>query len=178
MFKPGKHILHMIDSHSTDEFFVISLELAMHCAETIEQANAELSAEDGHHLSSVNGADGKPYAFILSRELWNLVRRDLHIGEEELNMQNGVVKSEPLDDFRRFMDSWDFPYEYSPAVKCPVCGSETEDWRTDPFHPFLLSNANMGGLLVFHCTQCGSTIRQKHFKDKMVTEFTPAARKD
>ena len=46
MFKPGKHILHMIDSHSTDEFFVISLELAMHCAETIEQANAELSAED------------------------------------------------------------------------------------------------------------------------------------
>ena len=126
----------------------------------------------------MNGADGKPYAFILSRELWNLVRRDLHIGEEELNMQNGVVKSEPLDDFRRFMDSWDFPYEYSPAVKCPVCGSETEDWRTDPFHPFLLSNANMGGLLVFHCTQCGCTIRQKHFKDKMVTEFTPAARKD
>ena len=76
------------------------------------------------------------------------------------------------------MDSWDFPYEYSPAVKCPVCGSETEDWRTDPFHPFLLSNANMGGLLVFHCAQCGCTIRQKHFKDKMVTEFTPAARKD
>jgi len=169
----------MVDSRTNYEFFVISLDLAVHCAETIEQANAELASDEGrHHLSSVNGPDGKPFAFILSRELWNLVRRDLHIGQEELNMQNGVVKSEPLDDFRRFMDSWDFPYEYSPAVKCPVCGSETEDWRTDPFHPFMLANANMGGLLVFHCTQCGSTIRQKHFKDKVVTEFTPAAKRE
>ena len=41
-----------------------------------------------------------------------------------------------------------------------------------------LAKADLLGLYLDWQAKHGSTIRQKHFKDKMVTEFTPAARKD
>ena len=49
----------------------------------------------------------------------------------------------------------------------------TADWRNDPAHPFHLTTANLGGLLVFRCKSCQSTVRQKHFRDHMAVECTP-----
>ena len=51
-------------------------------------------------------------------------------------------------------------------------GAETDDWRTDPAHPFHLTTANLGGLLVFRCARCHTTIRQKHFRDHRALEHT------
>lgn len=78
--------------------------------------------------------------------------------------------------FEELMQCWNFQYPYSPAVKCPACGAQTLDWIKDPEKPFCLTNANIGGLLVFHCNNCGGTIRQKYFKRHMAEEFTPAGR--
>lgn len=78
----------------------------------------------------------------------------------------------PLADFDELLSCWDFPYAYSPEVCCPHCGASTKDWRSDEKKFFLLKNANIGGLLVFHCTQCGTTIRQKHFRDHVAFEHT------
>ena len=79
---------------------------------------------------------------------------------------------EPMDAFAEFLAYWDFPYPYDPAVHCPHCGAETSNWRNDPLHPFKLANASFGGLLVFHCRKCGTTIRHKHFKDHVCHEHT------
>ena len=82
-----------------------------------------------------------------------------------------ALKPEPLADFETLMEYWDFRYPYSPAVTCPACGKSTDDWRNDPEHPFWLTNATIGGLLVFHCQHCGATVRQKHFTDHVAIEF-------
>ena len=69
-----------------------------------------------------------------------------------------------MADFERLLQFWDFRYPYSPEVTCPRCGAHTADWRNDPAHPFHLTTANLGGLLVFRCKSCQSTVRQKHFR--------------
>ena len=83
--------------------------------------------------------------------------------------------SEPLDGFADFLRYWDFRYPYDPAVSCPHCCVHVADWRDAPGHPFRLANANLGGLLVFRCTSCGATIRQKHFRDHVALESTPGS---
>ena len=83
-----------------------------------------------------------------------------------------VQKQGPLNDFHTLLQFWDFSYPYTPSVSCPVCGAKTEDWIEDKEHKFILTNANLGGLLVFHCKQCGTTIRQKHFKDHIAYEHS------
>ena len=74
------------------------------------------------------------------------------------------------EEFAAFLQCWDFRYPYDPSVLCPYCQAFTPNWQNDDL--FLLHTANIGGLLVFKCSHCGATIRQKHFKDKRVTEFT------
>ena len=83
------------------------------------------------------------------------------------------LNDEPVADFERLLQFWDFRYPYSPEVTCPHCGAHTADWRNDPAHPFHLTTANLGGLLVFRCKSCQSTVRQKHFRDHMAVECTP-----
>lgn len=81
-----------------------------------------------------------------------------------------------LRDFKDFLQCWDFAYAYDPAVRCPHCGATVADWRTDSKHTFILTNASFGGLLVFHCCVCGTTIRHKHFTDHVALEHsTPRA---
>ncbi|MBQ7456595.1 MAG: hypothetical protein IJS54_03170 [Desulfovibrio sp.] len=78
----------------------------------------------------------------------------------------------PLADFKTLMEYWDFSYPYTPNVECPCCQAKTDDWRNDPKERFLLTNATLGGLLVFHCKTCGTTIRHKYFKDHVCYEHT------
>lgn len=86
-----------------------------------------------------------------------------------------AAKSQAGDDltaFNELLESWSFAYPYDPAVSCPACGSATGDWRSDPAHPFRLSSASLGGLLVFQCEKCGATIRHKYFRRHVAKEYT------
>ena len=65
------------------------------------------------------------------------------------------------------------PLEHLNHEPVADCGAHTADWRDDPAHPFHLTTANLGGLLVFRCKSCQSTVRQKHFRDHMAVECTP-----
>ena len=106
----------------------------------------------------------------LSAKLWDLARPAVEKALARLTPPEEAP--EPLEDFRQFLEYWDFKYTYDPSVKCPHCGAETSDWRTDPAHPFHLTTANLGGLLVFRCTCCHTTIRQKHFRDHRALKYT------
>lgn len=121
-------------------------------------------------LSFLVDASGKKIAVLLPWSLWKrvepLVQSVLESADESEDF------TEPVAAFDEFLRYWDFHYPYSPMVHCPVCGSSTENWREDPEHPFLLVNANLGGLLVFRCKRCNTTIRQKHFKDHVALEHT------
>ena len=80
--------------------------------------------------------------------------------------------SHDLAGFNELMESWTFSYPYDPSVICPVCGNASTDWREDADMPFILSSANMGGLLVFRCNKCDATIRHKYYKNKVVKEHS------
>lgn len=117
-------------------------------------------------------ARGTVVAVQLPLALWERLKPALE-AEALAETGPGAPAPEPMDGFADFLRFWDFRYPYDPAVSCPHCGSHVEDWRTAPGHPFRLANANLGGLLVFHCQGCGATIRQKHFRDHVALESTP-----
>ena len=122
------------------------------------------------HIWYVKDAQDNICGVQLSASLWELARPGV---EKALaHLLPPEESAEPLDDFRQFLEYWDFKYPYDPAVRCPHCGAETSDWRTDPEHPFHLTTANLGGLLVFRCVRCRTTIRQKHFRDHRALEHT------
>ncbi|MBO4300935.1 MAG: hypothetical protein J5861_04955 [Desulfovibrio sp.] len=120
---------------------------------------------------------GKPAYVVLPVDVWSKIEASVApLLKEQPSSPTLVQSSGPLQSFEEFMQCWDFRYAYDPAVHCPHCGVETSDWRNDPNSPFVLTNANIGGLLVFHCRRCGTTIRQKHFRDHVALEHsTPKA---
>lgn len=115
---------------------------------------------------------GNPVGVQLSLELW---RKLEPLARRLLESDSGEKRSarEDLAGFAEFLRYWDFRYNYNPAVECPNCHAVSGDWRADPAHPFHLHNANIGGLLVFRCANCGATIRHKYFRDHMAVEFSP-----
>ena len=125
--------------------------------------------EQIHYLTDEHG---NIVAVQLPLALWERLKGALPGGSPEEQAAESAP-AEPLDGFADFLRYWDFRYPYDPAVSCPHCGAHVADWRTAPGHPFHLANANLGGLLVFHCKGCGATIRQKHFRDHVALESTP-----
>ncbi len=114
--------------------------------------------------------EGNIKSVQLSAKLWDKV--ESHVKSVAQSMQTGAdpfLKPEPLEDLNELKKYWDFTYPYDPYVHCEACGVESKDWENDPVHPFHLTNANIGGLLVFQC-RCGATIRKKHFHRKTVFE--------
>lgn len=128
---------------------------------------------DNPQLQYVTDSKGNVASVIVPWALWEKiepkVRNLLRVESEpqELTQAPG-----PLKNFDELMQCWDFKYPYNPSVTCPHCGANVADWRNDPHQPFVLTNANIGGLLVFHCRACGTTIRQKHFRDHMTVEHS------
>ena len=122
-----------------------------------------------HYLTD---EDGNIVAVQIPVALWERIK-PAAVSENGASPEAEVA--EPLEAFADFLRFWDFRYPYDPAVRCPHCGQHVKDWRTAPGHPFRLANANFGGLLVFHCKGCGATIRQKHFRDHVALESTPAS---
>ncbi len=102
-----------------------------------------------------------------------LIPADIWMEIEPL-LDQEVLKTSPvtedLSGFEELMRAWNFRYPYDPAVNCPNCASSTPDWRNDNPRLFDLVTANFGGLLVFRCRGCGTTIRHKYFKDHMAVE--------
>ncbi len=128
---------------------------------------------DAMQIFYLRDADGHLQAVQLSATLWEKVEHAVQPFLQDADVSKPeAVTPEPLESFAEFLQFWDFAYPYSPAVSCPHCGQSAEDWRTAPDHPFVLVNANLGGLLVFHCKNCQTTIRQKHFRDHVALEHS------
>lgn len=105
---------------------------------------------------------GNPVAAQVPIELWR--KLEPLLADEE---------SRDLSGFERFLASWDYKYDYDPAVSCPNCHACTRDWREDM--SFSLHSASLGGMLVFKCRRCGASVRHKYFRHKMEVEYTPPA---
>lgn len=126
-------------------------------------------------LLYLTDAQGQVRAVQISWELWQQMRPLVDsLISSNVESEPRKQAQQPLRDFEEFLRYWDFRYPYAPAVRCPQCGAATEDWRVDSGQPFLLTNASLGGLLVFHCMACGTTIRQKHFRDHVALEHSPS----
>lgn len=80
---------------------------------------------------------------------------------------------ERLGDWELLKTYWDFPYPVDTDVHCDHCGNETQDFRTDTPRRFLLTAANLGGLVTYVCTKCHSKIIKRHFKKEIVSETHP-----
>jgi DNA-directed RNA polymerase subunit RPC12/RpoP len=111
-------------------------------------------------------------AVQLSPALWAKVEAPV-LAACKTPLENNVAP-EPLEAWEEFKRHWDFKYPFCADVLCLRCGARTEDWEHDPAHPFPLRNAQLGGLLVFRCANCGATVRKKHFTDHTAFEASPS----
>lgn len=119
-------------------------------------------------------AEGELESVHLSPALWLRVKSRVLAAEQWMQDDaSPYARPEPLEAVEELKSYWDFSYPYTPDVHCDHCGSASMDWERDPLHPFHLTNANFAGLMVFKCKQCGSTVRKKHFKKKVVFECSP-----
>lgn len=114
----------------------------------------------------LHDAAGNLQAVQISPDLWEKLK-----GFVPVDTQGVGNTGNDMEAFAEFRSAWSFPYPYEPRVACPVCNNSTSDWQKDA--AFLLKNANIGGMLVFHCQNCGATVRQKFFKSHMDCDFTP-----
>ncbi len=131
----------------------------------------EKKAQD--HIFYVVNPEGHPQAVQLSMELWAQVENQVKKAAKAFAApEDPFTKPEALAALQELKDCWDFTYPYEASMHCDACGKQTEDWENDPAHPFHLTNANFGGLMVFQC-RCGATIRKKHFHRKVDYECTP-----
>lgn len=125
------------------------------------------------HVFSLFDKNGKLHGVMLSAELWNRYQSRLEpLLQSILEDMEPSERPEPLHEWEEFKGYWDFKYPYSAEVECRNCGARTDDWLTDPEKPFRLKSAQLGGLAVFACKQCGATVRKKHFKDHICFEFS------
>ncbi len=125
------------------------------------------------HILYVVNPQGHPQSIQLSMELWAKVEGQVKAAATSLSAPDDpFLKPEALAALQELKDCWDFTYPYEPSMHCDACGKSTTDFENDPEHPFHLTNANFGGLLVFQC-RCGATIRKKHFHRKVDYECTP-----
>lgn len=128
---------------------------------------------DNPQLQYITDIKGNVASVIIPWPLWEKIEPKVrNLLTIEAKPQEVEQAAGPLADFEELMKFWDFKYPYCPAVACPHCGASVENWREDPSHAFILKNANVGGLLVFYCRACGTTIRQKHFHRHVAVEHT------
>lgn len=123
---------------------------------------------DYERIMKVYDSKGNAAGVLVPADIWAEIEAALGGGPQE-----SPASEEDLSGFDDLMRAWDFRYPYDPSAVCPNCGASTKDWRADDPKIFDLAAANLGGLLVFHCRNCGATIRHKYFKDHMAKEFSP-----
>ncbi len=132
-----------------------------------------MSDKNQEHILYLVNIKGHCRAVQLSNELWEMVQDHVENAVKKLTKQDDPFDlPQPLNALEELKTYWDFTYPYEPHVHCDTCGATTDDWENDSTHPFHLTNANIGGLLVFLC-RCGATVRKKHFHRKVVFECSP-----
>lgn len=115
-------------------------------------------------------ASGKPLGALLGPDAWALVRETVlaHFAP-----QTAPVVEEPIQDWRDLVQFWDFNYPVDHDVTCELCGNSTNAWELDEPRKFMLTAANLGGLVAFRCQGCQAKILKRHFKDCIKTEAKP-----
>lgn len=115
---------------------------------------------------------------MISAALWEQIGESVQIEVKRLlppaepaDSAEAALAQEPLQDWERFMQFWDFRYPPESSVVCRSCGEQTEDWTKDDPRKFILKAANIGGLVAFHCCGCGARVLKRHFKDNVSFEF-------
>ncbi len=125
------------------------------------------------HILYLVNVKGNCQSVQLSMELWEIVKNHVESAAKNITCEPDPFDApQPLEALGELKTYWDFTYPYEPHVQCDACKASTDDWENDETHPFHLTNANIGGLLVFLC-RCGATVRKKHFHRKVVFECSP-----
>ena len=118
-------------------------------------------------------AEGHSLGALLGPEAWAYVRERILARYASAATPAPVAPpAEPLGDWRDLLAFWDFQYPVDLDVKC-TCGNETADWEHDEPRKFLLTAANLGGLVSFHCLHCQAKVIKRHFKDSITVEVKP-----
>jgi hypothetical protein len=122
-------------------------------------------------FQEIYDAQGQPLGAILGPEAWASVREVVlqHFSAPAPEPE----KAEPLEDWRALVQSWDFRYPVDLDAACPACGNESADWEQDSPRKFLLTAANMGGLVSLRCLACQARIIKRHFYDTIKVEAVP-----
>jgi hypothetical protein len=117
-------------------------------------------------------AQGEPLGALLGPEAWALVRETVLSRYAPVQSAPSAIE-EPLQDWRDLVQFWDFPYPVDHDVACGECGNATSAWELDEPRKFLLTAANLGGLVTFRCQVCQSKVLKRHFKDSIKVETRP-----
>jgi hypothetical protein len=124
------------------------------------------------HFVKLYDKKGNLSLVCLSAELWVKISAKAEpLIDKALGLEEKVYP-EPMHEWEAFLRTWDFRYPVETNVQCLHCGAASANWAEDPQKPFHLKSAQLGGLVVFDCKQCGATVRKKHFKDHACFEFT------
>lgn len=120
---------------------------------------------------------GSMFGIFISPKLWAAISKDVQpIIDRQLEKTEKPLP-EPMDDWDRLIDFWDFAYEVDTDVSCEQCGSTTEAWMADEPRKFRLKAANIGGMTCFECQTCKARITKRHFKDKITCSCIPYCEK-
>lgn len=114
-------------------------------------------------------AQGQPLGALLGPEAWELVRDAvlLRFAPAEAAAPEAA---EPMQDWLDLVQNWDFKYPVDHDVACGECGNATAAWELDEPRKFVLTAANLGGLVAFRCLGCQAKVMKRHFKDVIKVE--------
>ena len=113
---------------------------------------------------------GAPLGAILGPEAWEMVREDVLA---RFAPAPKLEATEPMQDWRDLVQFWGFSYPVDIDCHCPLCGNQTDDWEHDEPRKFILTAANLGGLVAFRCLGCKAKVLKRHFKDVIKVDATP-----
>ena len=114
-------------------------------------------------------AQGQPLGALLGPECWAFVREAVLSRFAPAEAAAPEV-CEPMQDWRDLVQNWDFKYAVDHDVACGECGNATDAWELDEPRKFVLTAANLGGLVAFRCLGCQAKVMKRHFKDSIKVE--------
>ena len=114
-------------------------------------------------------AQGQPLGALLGPEAWALVREAV-LARFAPAEPVAPEADEPMQDWRDLVQFWDFKYPVDHDVACGECGNATAAWELDEPRKFVLTAANLGGLVAFRCLGCQAKVMKRHFKDIIKVE--------
>lgn len=128
-------------------------------------------------ITALYDKQGSMFGIFISPDLWAAIHKEVEPIIDRYLETTQTPLPEPLDDWNRLLDFWDFAYEVDMDVTCELCGNTTEDWMADHPRKFRLKAANIGGLTCFECQSCKARVSKQHFKDKITCSCIPFCEK-